>query len=516
MSESPETIQPNNPLPKWLWGCLIGFVAARIILFLFAYRSFIDDTYIFMRYADNIAFGRGPVFNPGEPVMGFTSPLYTFLLGFIRLVTQSLPFESVLLALSMLTLGSLTIAIYRIAEKQHAKPAIFILFWLAYFSYVDASINGMETLLFCLLIFGGVYSLQRQKDSLTGLIAAAAILTRPEGVFVALAMLGYVLWQRRLSYAWKGALAGIAVIVVWGFWAQSYYGSFLPQSMLAKSAAATQGLGATPPNPMTVLTSLAFGIADDQVTSLPRIGTYGLYAVTLVLAGLLIWNAKEQIRQKNPAVILTGFFFLAWAFYVGGRAIHLWSWYTIPTSLCFMFSATSALGRWIELKEKPKLHVAFAAGAALLCIVSLGIGLTRRLERFEVLTRAHSEVAAYIVQNFPKAKSVALGDIGIVGYETRLRIVDIAMLVTPSAAKTDADGRLISVAKVAELEKPDVILLTADPYKVKEVILAQMSRPTFKSDRERDWFTANYVRVPFKNVYHTAVFVRREVAGQAD
>ena len=41
----------------------------------------IDDTFIFLRYAEHLATGEGPVFNPGERVEGFTSFLRVVLLA---------------------------------------------------------------------------------------------------------------------------------------------------------------------------------------------------------------------------------------------------------------------------------------------------------------------------------------------------------------------------------------------------------------------------------------------------
>ena len=40
-----------------------------------------DDGYITYRYADNLARGRGFVFNPGEPVLGTSAPGYGLLLA---------------------------------------------------------------------------------------------------------------------------------------------------------------------------------------------------------------------------------------------------------------------------------------------------------------------------------------------------------------------------------------------------------------------------------------------------
>ncbi|MDP6931537.1 MAG: hypothetical protein QGG40_01415, partial [Myxococcota bacterium] len=51
-----------------------------------------DDTFISLRYARNLVEGHGLVFNPGEPVEGYTNFLWTLLLAFvIRLGLNTLP-----------------------------------------------------------------------------------------------------------------------------------------------------------------------------------------------------------------------------------------------------------------------------------------------------------------------------------------------------------------------------------------------------------------------------------------
>ena len=65
----------------------------------------IDDAYITFRYARNILAGLGFVYNPGQTVMGTTTPLYTLLmvmLGFLTGGTQA-PFP--LLALFVNTIA---------------------------------------------------------------------------------------------------------------------------------------------------------------------------------------------------------------------------------------------------------------------------------------------------------------------------------------------------------------------------------------------------------------------------
>ncbi len=55
-------------------------------------RSF-DDAYITFRYARNLADGAGFVYNPGQPVMGTSTPLYTLWLAMLSRLTGSSDFS---------------------------------------------------------------------------------------------------------------------------------------------------------------------------------------------------------------------------------------------------------------------------------------------------------------------------------------------------------------------------------------------------------------------------------------
>jgi hypothetical protein len=49
-----------------------------------------DDAYITYRYADNLRQGLGLVYNPGEWVLGTTTPLFALLLGTLSLIIPDL------------------------------------------------------------------------------------------------------------------------------------------------------------------------------------------------------------------------------------------------------------------------------------------------------------------------------------------------------------------------------------------------------------------------------------------
>ena len=70
---------PRPSLSEWL--CLIGG-----LLLTWQYAWLMDDAYVYFRYADNLIFlHRGLVFNAGEYVEGYSSPLWMLLICAARL-----------------------------------------------------------------------------------------------------------------------------------------------------------------------------------------------------------------------------------------------------------------------------------------------------------------------------------------------------------------------------------------------------------------------------------------------
>jgi hypothetical protein len=64
----------------------------------------IDDAYITFRYARNLLEGNGLVFNPGEPVLGTTTPVYALLMAGLGLVAggSQAPFPTLALCVNSL------------------------------------------------------------------------------------------------------------------------------------------------------------------------------------------------------------------------------------------------------------------------------------------------------------------------------------------------------------------------------------------------------------------------------
>jgi arabinofuranosyltransferase len=73
-------------MSKWRpsWTTLLITVLALVARLVSGPRI-IDDAYITFRYAQNLVSGMGLVYNPGEHVLGTTTPLYTFLLALLSI-----------------------------------------------------------------------------------------------------------------------------------------------------------------------------------------------------------------------------------------------------------------------------------------------------------------------------------------------------------------------------------------------------------------------------------------------
>ena len=109
---------------RLIW-MLVGLGAAVHLLY-YGLRT-VDDMFIFLRYAENFARGEGLVFNPGERVEGFSSPLWVLLLTPGALLGINLVTWSKLLSLSCFL--ALMTGVYRVAPSSTARLAASMMHW---------------------------------------------------------------------------------------------------------------------------------------------------------------------------------------------------------------------------------------------------------------------------------------------------------------------------------------------------------------------------------------------------
>ena len=508
-------VNPRKPgTSAFVISCILVGLVLRVVLHFVAYPFFADDAYIFLRYDRNALEGMGLSYNPGEHVLGFTSPLYLILLLSQGWILGTASLTAAALWTNLILFGLLVWCTARLEAINYPGLPITPIFLCIYYPFVDGSLNGMETTLFCVTFVSAVLASALRRPNPAVVLGALALLVRPEGIAVLMSVVFFECFIQK-SRPWPGIAAGLVMLTGWSAFSLATYGTILPQSMLAKSAYVTrQYYGGWMLGPLPLFLQLAFGLSNDSYSAVPPFGKLGLGVCGLGMTLVIAYGVKSWKRSNSALLLLPVLFLSIYLIYLLGKPVGIFSWYAIPTSLVFWASAV--LGSRALLKC-PRWRMTTAAGLVLLGFVSLlsiwhgakkrSGGLAHTGMAFEVTQLLRSE--------YPDAKSVLVGDIGVVGYFGEWRVVDLAGLVTPSVLEKGVDGGIVSISEIIEREEPDILLLRDDPRKQASNNDAMVRRETFRSEAEREEFETQYQELPADPRSYHVIFVRRPLWRQS-
>jgi len=432
-------------------GPLVIIAFALFVLLVFPLRdTLVDDTYIHLVYARNLAEAGELSFNRGDPTYGATSPLWVVLLALLyragvdlivgcRVLSWFFAFCSIAL-------------VHRLARRSGCDPftalcAAFVMAAEAWFLRWTAV--GMETsfALFMILLAlerffpaGGKF-----RDSvLFGLFLFAAALARPEALLLApLALLALI------AARGKGARGGAAWVVpfsvllaAWLVVIERHTGTYFPLT-----AGAKQG--------RPVLSAALFGRA---IVPIEIIGaTLALPALAL-LGGLLagLWR-REPLRflagreGGRHAILLM----LLWAFGLPTVYVLLdfqvLSRYLVPVApaiIVLAFSILSSITRRLGARTRRSLIAIFTAATIVqnaLFYAIVVVPPTRAFSRG--LTGVIGGMGEWLARNSAPEAVVATPDIGAIGYYSGRRVLDLGGLVTPEINEM---RRRIDVERIIE------------------------------------------------------------------
>ena len=211
-------------------------------------RGFVtDDSWISVRYAENLATGEGPVWNPGGPrTEGYSNPLLVHLEALADLVGWSAMGAARLLGV-LAGLGCVLLVLLA-GRAVVGRPAAVVAAVLTATSAPFAlwSVGGLETKMTAAALTAGVLVLARPdggRAALAGGVLAVLPWLRPEGLVVVLALAGLSegpgllrAATRRRSVRRLLLVAGIPVLSQALLEAVRFgvYGDLLPNSVLYK------------------------------------------------------------------------------------------------------------------------------------------------------------------------------------------------------------------------------------------------------------------------------------------
>ena len=487
--------------------------------------------YIVFRYARNLVEGHGPVFNIGDRVEGFSSPLWLAVATIAE--GLRLPVEHVCKAVSLVAVIGMFWHLARRTQTLAPAARLPLLLLAAYAPLLVAVVCGLETavnavIVTCLLLTshkpaeGGQTS--RPAATASGGMAAAsgghanadnlsssalafwgclALLCRPEnGLLVGVH--GLYFWsirpdQRRRLYIAAAAWLAVGVLLTLARFA--YYGALLPNTAVAK-----------------VSIDAAFGSRGWGYCS-----TWLMQYWWLPLLGLTSLADRPNRRLVINAWLLIAAQ-VAFVFSVGGDWMPQWR-FLLPAGVllavlgCFgldaiLLRADGLLLRVAEPASQPVGPVSRPVFSALLFRISPA-RLASRLPALAclsavflllVLQFAHSRAVRWSLEYYQRQlDGLALGpvqylgdhaaasdlvvarDIGILGYKTRCRILDVVGLTDPHVARSSGYGhrdRIDNDYIFARL--PDYLMLqTGNDRDADPIPLDGIARALMRDDRFR-------------------------------
>lgn len=231
------TAAPNAAAdPSWRELAIVG--ALSVLFALYTARKAgaeVDDLFITLAYARNIADGHGMVFQEGERILGVTTPLWCWLNALVMMIVPTAKLSAVgALALATASHVAAALGLHQLARKLGAGiwASLAAVGWLLLPAHT--TLFGMEYGLATALAAWGMCAFVSEKPLLAGGACAMLALTRPEAAVLAVMSFGVLLVRRRWRAAARFAapVAITGVVVLAGF--TMYFGSPLPNTFSAK------------------------------------------------------------------------------------------------------------------------------------------------------------------------------------------------------------------------------------------------------------------------------------------
>ncbi len=460
-------------------ACL-GYVGGELFFLDGALGFPLDDSWIHLQFARNLASGDGLTYNPGEFVAGSTAPLWTALLSVLFLLPGPAVAWVKLLGIST-TLAALY-AVFVLGRELGLSVglAAFACLLTALTSWIVwSAVSGMEIPLFILLSLWGIILHVRERGALSSSswalpVLALSILARPEGalLFVLAAVDRLLVWRRSSEGlalelgSWRavanGCLAGAVLVVPVAILNWSFSGSLLPTTFAAKSG----GMKGLLPNLRYI-----YEVMSIFVRSQP-------YMLFLSLGGVLV--LAERLGTRRDRGLLPGLWMVAlplaystlgspWTALLAGN----FGRYYYPLFPLIVVLGTLALSRAAEAIG-PRLAVGRASlplrGIIVLLVLwptvsAAVLGAGSYLQSVGNIEDGDVRMAEWLEPRLDPNAVLAVNDVGALKYLLPNRVVDLAGIIHPRVARYVAEARESGqdwrqgVLRILDETKPDYLVI---------------------------------------------------------
>ena len=470
-------------------------VFALPLLFSLTTHQVWEDFLITFRFSRNAARGLGLVYNPGERVYGFTSPLNVLLPFLWQVSAKTADYHPALWFFSACGLGVMCLGIIAVvwqSYQQGARAPYWLIVLIPVICLLQVkttafAVNGQEAgflVGFLALALVGAVRGFSTNPFLSGLFWAGLLWTRPDApVYIAALVLGGLLFNGRPRHAEvrgaaKSALICATLYLPWLVWTTWYYGSPIPNTAIAKIGVLAEQWGAVcgwRQFPHTFLTALsrAFEPIYAEAGGWPR--WLAWFSLGCGLFSAIYWALPTSDRLGRIASI--GFLFIG--LYLGwmGTTGIMYPWYFPPMGLLASIVLGRSLGRLAPTVPGSVSALACAAvigPAAWIFSASL---LELRLQQQEIETGTRALVGEWLREHAQPGESVFLEPIGYIGYYSNLRVIDYPGLVSPLVVSLRRSGVKGFFALARVIQPPWLVMRTREASRMR-------GYPEFQQDYE--------------------------------
>ena len=432
----------------------------------------LDDAWIHMHFARNLAEGRGFVYNPGAPVSGSTAPLWTLALAGVFAVFGSHPVLAKAIGLAA-TLGTAWLAgrLARIWTNSRELALLASMLVALAGPMVWGALSGMEVSLAALLVTAALLLHAQARAWAAATALALGVLARPEALLLLplFWLAGPFTWRRGVHW-----LVPVGILLApWAAFNLATGRRLLPATAAAKIEGGLVGYLSGVREPLaTALLQRPWQFESEWVrwlwqvdVVLPVLLLPGLWWLGRRFGRVAVAPASALVVHPLAMALLAPY--RGPGFQEGRYSIHL-----LPLAVVV---AVAPLG-WLLTPQRPaerggRIRLALTgwgrpagvrrAGAlALLAgmLAALPGAATRYGWAVQNIEAMQVHLGHWVARHTPPAARLGLNDVGGIAYFSRREVVDVMGLVTPAIIPFRRDGEP-GVLRFLEQSCPDYLVV---------------------------------------------------------
>jgi arabinofuranosyltransferase len=410
----------------------------------------LDDSWIHLHFARNIAEGVGFAYNPGRPVAGSTAPLWTLLLAGGAVVAGASVVMAKVVGVAC-ALGAATLT-RRAALAWGAPPEVAVaagigLLWAGPIAW--GAFSGMEVTLAALLTAAALLAHARDRTWLTAVLVALAVTARPEtALLIPFFLLSRPPTPGRLAAFVLVPLAAVAPVIVFAY---ATVGVPYPATAAAKVEGGLIGWLAGLREPAATTWALRpWAFLREGAAWLST--THLLLPLVLLPAILLAWWRRgAALGAVALAVVAHPLAMALLAPYRGpGFQEGRYSTHLLPLALVVVAVGLGGVG--------PRRRRLALLGWLALAVWALPAAAERYAWGVQNIEAMQVSLGRWVEASTPRGARLAVNDIGAIAYHSRREIIDLMGLVTPEILPYRRQGE-DGVIRFVEEACPDFVII---------------------------------------------------------